>query len=56
MVASIKSLADTVNTLTQLVAILIGTTGSIAGHTHPINIVENSKAFEGKSSEGACLF
>ena len=56
MVASIRQLTTTVNNLAQSVATLTGATGSITGHTRPINIVEKPKAFEGKTSEGARLF
>ena len=45
-----------VDNLAQSVATLTGATGSITGHTRPINIVEKPKAFEGKTSEGARLF
>ena len=56
MVTAVKTLADTVQSLAASVATLTGATGSITGHTRPINIVEKPKAFEGKTSEGACLF
>ena len=56
MVASIRRLTTTVDNLAQSVATLTGATGSITGHTHPINIVEKPKAFEDKSLEQAHLF
>ena len=56
MLQGINALTAQVTTLMQALATLTGATGAITGHTHPINIVEKPKAFEGKTSEAACLF